>query len=176
VSFVPDYFASVGLTAESYDRETFSRTYGNQVRNNLTHAITCLQALADVDGTRLGIVGFSLGGYFGFFLAAGNEAKALVSYYGAYPYAQGMLGPNFRDALGRVKPPVLMLHGDADQLVPIAAANAVSDWLSQNGKEVQLVTYPGVPHTFIADQRANAKSAAADSRTKVAAFLETSLK
>ncbi|WP_455423935.1 alpha/beta fold hydrolase [Chryseobacterium arachidis] len=50
---------------------------------------------------------------------------------------------DFREDLQAVDIPVLVMHGEDDQIVPIANAALKSIKLLKNGK---LITYPGFPH------------------------------
>ena len=43
-------------------------------------------------------------------------------------------------------PPLLILHGDADELVPYAQSRALADALMRAGSEVELVAVPGASH------------------------------
>jgi non-heme chloroperoxidase len=50
---------------------------------------------------------------------------------------------DFTDDLRKIQQPVLILHGEDDQIVPIADSALLSAKLVKNGK---LITYPGFPH------------------------------
>ena len=50
---------------------------------------------------------------------------------------------DFREDLKKVNIPVLVLHGEDDQIVPFAISGAKSVKLLKNGK---LISYPGFPH------------------------------
>jgi non-heme chloroperoxidase len=54
---------------------------------------------------------------------------------------------DFTQDLGKIDVPVLVLHGDDDQVVPIAAAAELSVKLLKQG---QLKVYPGYPHGMLA--------------------------
>ncbi len=47
--------------------------------------------------------------------------------------------------------PVLLLHGEADTIVPVDQSHKLKDVLESHGHEVRLRTYPGVSHGFIYD-------------------------
>jgi acetyl esterase/lipase len=44
--------------------------------------------------------------------------------------------------------PTLLLHGDADGLVPVAQARALAAHRDSLGLPTELVVYPGAPHAF----------------------------
>ncbi|WP_337174002.1 alpha/beta hydrolase [Paludisphaera sp.] len=64
--------------------------------------------------------------------------------------------PGMRDAIGRQvspithvtadDPPTLIIHGDADKLVPIQQAEIIVAKLKENGVEAKLVVKPGASH------------------------------
>ena len=64
--------------------------------------------------------------------------------------------PGMRDAIGRQispvnhaspdDPPTLIIHGDADQLVPIQQAEIMVEKLKEKGVEAKLVVKPGAAH------------------------------
>jgi dipeptidyl aminopeptidase/acylaminoacyl peptidase len=45
-------------------------------------------------------------------------------------------------------PPILILHGTADKLVPVKQSQLLADALKQAGVEHELVIIEGAPHTF----------------------------
>ena len=48
----------------------------------------------------------------------------------------------------QVNAAVLLLHGDADNEIPIASAREMRSALEAVGKKVELVVYPGAHHRF----------------------------
>jgi non-heme chloroperoxidase len=59
---------------------------------------------------------------------------------------------DFTEDLKKIDVPTLILHGDADQIVPIADAAPLS---SKIVKDAKLKVYPGAPHgmcTTLADE------------------------
>jgi dienelactone hydrolase len=70
-----------------------------------------------------------------------------------------------------------MFQGDADQLVPVANANAMANLLTNAGKDCQYVVYPGAQHNFDATSGPNANPpAAADAQQKSIAFFEAKMR
>ncbi len=125
------------------------------------------------------MVGFSLGGYFGCILATRDDVRGVVSYYGAYigsPVTQFTTRYTFTEVVAEIKAPLLMFHGDADTLVPIAQANTASDLLKSKGKQYEYIVYPGAGHTFdwSGTPQYNVQ-ATADAKEKVIAFLKAKL-
>jgi len=99
-------------------------------------------ALARAENSgRVGLLGFSNGG----FLTVGTAAAdrrigALVVFYGGIPRPM-------RDAIARL-PPLLELHGDAEQIIPIAEGRALVERAKALGGFAEQVVYPGADHGF----------------------------
>lgn len=96
----------------------------------------------------IGLLGLSNGG----FLAVGAAAiepriNAIVVCYGGIP------GP-MRADITRL-PPLLVLHGEADRVIPFDEGRALADEAKALGGEVQLVVYPGAGHGFDFDPDSN---------------------
>jgi carboxymethylenebutenolidase len=114
---------------------------------------------------KIGLVGFSNGGI----LASGASARdrnisAAVIYYGGAPWST--LGPvdHF--------PPLLILHGDADQIIPVREGKMLAEFAQRFGAKVDLVIYPGESHGF----GSRLQSAdGADALTRTIAFLRQEL-
>jgi carboxymethylenebutenolidase len=89
---------------------------------------------------RVGLLGFSLGGAVAFASARDPRVGAAVIFYGFIP-------GNWRGGPGRLAP-LLVLHGDNDNIVPLSAGRGlVEDALARGGR-AEIVVYPGQPHAF----------------------------
>lgn len=76
----------------------------------------------------------------------------LCSIKGAYDCIKAFSETDFTEDLKKFDVPTLILHGDADQIVPIGASALMSSKLVKNAT---LKVYPGAPHgmcTTLADQ------------------------
>ena len=76
----------------------------------------------------------------------------LCSIIGAYDCIKAFSETDLTEDLKKIDVPTLILHGDADQIVPIGAAAMLSSKLVKNAT---LKVYPGAPHgmpTTLADQ------------------------
>ena len=178
VALAADYFAPVGITGEP-NMKTFP---ADVVREDLARAVDCLRSLSYVDKNRVGAVGFSLGGYFALALGTRDDVHAVVGYYaGACDEGDSVCAAHFPMATvaAQMRAPVLLLHGDADTVVPFAFIRATQDILKSAGKTSELVPYRGVGHGFDFTNRAASPnynpSATADAKTRVVAFLQAML-
>lgn len=114
---------------------------------------------------KVGLVGFSNGGI----LATGASAldptiNAAVIYYGTDPWPLGKPATRF--------PPLLVLHGDADQVIPVELGKDLATEAKAVGASVDLVIYPGQSHGFGADWT---KKDATDAFNRTVAFLKKEL-
>jgi carboxymethylenebutenolidase len=90
---------------------------------------------------RVGLLGFSLGGAVAFASARDPRVGAAVIFYGF------IIPGNWRAGPGRFAP-LLVLHGDNDNIVPLSAGRElVKDALARGGR-AEIVVYPGQPHGF----------------------------
>lgn len=114
---------------------------------------------------KVGLVGFSNGGI----LATGASTldptiNASVIYYGTDPWPLGQPAKRF--------PPLLVLHGDADQVIPVENGKQLAEEAKALGAKVDLVIYPGESHGFGADFQ---KKNAVDALNRTATFLKKEL-
>lgn len=120
---------------------------------------------ADANG-KIGLVGFSNGGTLSGGTAALDPAiSAAVIYYGAIPF------PLERPV--EHLPPLLILHGDADAIIPIEQGRRLADLAKSLGGEPELVVYPGEKHGF--GSRLDSENGA-DALARTIAFLKRELK
>ena len=122
-----------------------------------------LLAQKDSNG-KVGLVGFSNGGI----LATGAatldpKINAAVIYYGTEPWPLKERAKRF--------PPLLVLHGDADQVIPVIAGHQLAALAQDVGAKADLVIYPGEGHGF----GPNANGNGADALKRTIAFLKKEL-
>lgn len=113
---------------------------------------------------KVGLVGFSNGGI----LATGASTldpkiNAAVIYYGTEPWPLKERAKRF--------PPLLVLHGDADQVIPVIAGHQLAALAQDVGAKADLVIYPGEGHGF----GPNANGNGADALKRTIAFLKKEL-
>jgi carboxymethylenebutenolidase len=121
--------------------------------------------LPNVDAKRIGLVGFSLGAYLALAAAAEKDLRiaAVVDFFGGMPRPLG----------SRVKflPPVLVLHGEQDRVVPIGEAQRLTDLLDAHEVTHEVKVYPDVGHVFGDNGGGFAWRAALDAELCTRAFL-----
>lgn len=175
VAFAPDYFTPIGMTAEKFS-VSFYTTSIDPAREVLGNGLEALKSLSYADAKRLGVVGFSLGGYITFIMASRDDVKGIVSYYGAYaPTLRASRYP-LADIIAQIRVPVLMFHGDKDEAAPIADFETARSLLTNNSKQYEYTIYPGVGHAFDIQGSPNYNAqATADAQQKTLAFLTAKL-
>ncbi len=113
-----------------------------------------------VDGTRIAIFGVSLGGGLALLAAAGEpRVRAIVDYFGFVPSTV---------TAGVRLPPTLILHGEADRVVPVSNALTLQRILEAQGTAYDIQIYPGEGHGF-------SSAAQADAAARIAAFLNRTI-
>ena len=99
-----------------------------------------------VDGERIGVVGYSLGAYLALSLGCIDaRVRAVVEYFGGLPR-------EIRPFMRRL-PPTLILHGDADTVVPVAEAYSLEQALKERKVAYEMEIYPGEGHHFREEAR-----------------------
>lgn len=177
VAFAPDYFAPIGMPAATWAATDYGK-YQDRIRTDLGMAFEALKSLPTVASSRIGVVGFSLGGYFAFWLGTRNDVRGVVSYYGAYaPTVIATYG--IKDIVAQMKSAVIMYHGDADEMVPIEQANTVYEMVKSNASVPwsRYTVYPGATHAFGPQYTTGPNATAnADSQQQTLEFLKAQLK
>jgi phospholipase/carboxylesterase len=93
---------------------------------------------------QLALVGFSQGTMTALEVAP-RRPRALAAVLG---YSGALLGGERLPAETRSRPPVYLVHGDADEVVPVAATCAAVAELQAAGIPVQWSIRPGLPHVI----------------------------
>ncbi len=132
------YFDRSGI--ESADKPTIMRNFPLWMKT-LWDAISFVETQPLVDGKRIALLGFSLGAYLSLANSAiDHRVKAVVEFFGGMPKEM-----NF---FMRRLCPVLILHGEADQTVPVEEAYDLQKLLEKRGIPYEIKIYPGVGHGF----------------------------
>jgi len=103
-------------------------------------AITFASYNPSVDANRVGLLGFSLGGYLALSVASVDpRVKAVVEFFGGMP----------EELQGFTRmPAVLILHGKEDPIVPVSEATRLQQLLERAGTPYEMKLYPGAGHSF----------------------------
>ncbi|MCA1686569.1 MAG: dienelactone hydrolase family protein [Planctomycetia bacterium] len=118
------------------------------------HFVAWMKVLADgisnasrqpnVEPGRVGLLGFSLGSYLSLSLSVYDpRVTAVVEYFGGLP---DVLAGDVRSL-----PPTLILHGDADLVVPVSQARALEALCKEKKVVHEVHVYPGQGHGFLGE-------------------------
>ncbi len=141
VALALDYHAATGPASEEpRDRAAKWSQWQQTVRNAAAH----LHSLPAVSDRPIGLVGYSLGAFLAVSVASSTPSvRAVVDFFGG--------GAADEDGLEREVrgfPALLILHGDADVVVPISAAHRLREAVLAQGGRVEMHVYPAVGHAF----------------------------
>ena len=136
-----------------YGRQWFSLQDRDphRIRSGVAAAAPILDAFLDatleahrLDESALALVGFSQGTMMSLHVAP-RRARAIAGVVG---FSGALVGAEDLATELRSTPPVLLVHGDADQVVPFSAMAAAQSALSAAGVEVTTERRPGLPHSI----------------------------
>jgi len=103
-----------------------------------------------VDGERLGIIGFCMGGRVAYLMAALQpHVKAAVDYYGGNIMVPWGEGPAPIDRTAEIHCPLLGLFGEEDANPSPADMRKLDAELTKHGKVHEFYSYPGAGHAFM---------------------------
>jgi carboxymethylenebutenolidase len=113
-------------------------------------AVGHIAAQPGVDAARIAVVGFSLGASLAI-AAAGEDAriKAVVDVFGPVPSGAENAAQT---------PPVLILHGARDRVVPVEHAHRLEALLKARGVPHEVTIYPDQGHGFFGSAQMDAAS------------------
>jgi len=136
--YILHYFDRTGT--ESADKPTILRNFPLWMKT-LWDAISFVETQPQVDRERIALLGFSLGAY----LSLANSAidqrvKVVVEFFGGMPKEMHLFM--------RRLCPVLILHGEADQTIPVDEAYQLQKLLEKKGIPYEIKIYPGAGHGF----------------------------
>lgn len=140
VALAVDYLAETGVNPSPENRLQHWSIWQAIVGN----AVSYLQANPSVTTRPIGLVGYSLGAFLAVSVASKlPQVKAVVDFFGG-----GGRGMESLDEEVRNIPPLLILHGEADSIVPVSLAYSLRDAVIAQGGEVEMHVYPGAQHGF----------------------------
>jgi dienelactone hydrolase len=164
-AFIPNYFAKTG-SPHGGPAANEILTKRHDWAAALVDTVTLARTLPRVDPSRIGMLGFSLGGYLCLLTRAAAKPKALVEFFA--PIFDG-IGPP-----GSV--PLAQIHHGTKDKPPTDFANAgtIAGMLKLEGTDVAIFEYRDATHGFAGTTAADRK-AATDSKASTLKFFETSL-
>jgi len=114
----------------------------NRMRATASAGLTALRGLHGVDGDRIAVVGYCLGGAYGLELArSGADFAALVTFH-------GLLRTHRPAAAGRIKPSLLVCSGSQDPFVPLEDMLAFQREMIAAEADCQIHIFTQAGHSF----------------------------
>jgi len=127
-------------TTEIDGLQTIIRHYPVWMKT-LWDAVSFVARQSQVDPERIGLLGFSLGGYLAVSAASIDaRVRAVVEFFGGLP-------KEMKFFMRRLCP-VLILHGAEDKTVPVQEAYHLQQVLEKKQIPYEMQIYPGVGHGF----------------------------
>jgi dipeptidyl aminopeptidase/acylaminoacyl peptidase len=173
----PQYRGSTGYGSEFL--QAIYQHFGDRAYNDVDSATDFAVAQGWADPNRLAIFGWSAGGFMTSWTVtqthrykAAIEGAGITDWLSFIPTsdiaqvdydrrlqekdASALLGFSAVMFADQVTTPLLILHGEADERVPMLQGREFFVLLAERGKTVRMVTYPGSPHfPTLAEQRRN---------------------
>jgi carboxymethylenebutenolidase len=170
VALAPDFYH--GEIAKSPDEagKMMMALRIDEAEKDLKGAIDYLLAHAATSSSKVGTVGFCMGGALSLYAATKNDnVGACVVFYGGHP--------NVKPDLANLKSPVLGIYGERDRSVSPSVVHELERKLKELGKHFEYHIYPDADHAFFNDTRPTVYNAeaAADAWTRTVEFLRSHL-
>ncbi|MGH8065274.1 MAG: dienelactone hydrolase family protein [Candidatus Entotheonellia bacterium] len=183
VAIAPDLYYRESPNVVGYDQlqeaiGLMQRLDDDKVVSDLRSVITHLKAQNFVNGDRIGMTGFCMGGTITFLAACKlpSDIKTAVTFYGGSIADDSPTAPlNFA---GDLQAPILCFFGEKDPYIPLAQVQKIEDTLRALGKSCEVKVYTSADHGFFCDDRASyrpeaAKEAWEKTKTWFAKYLQT---
>jgi carboxymethylenebutenolidase len=159
VTLLVHYFDATGT--HQADKDAITRNFLDWMET-AAQAVSFAAGKSNVQAGRIGLVGFSLGASIALSLASQDSRVAAVAeFYGELP--------DLAAAFLKRMPPVLILHGTEDPLVPSSEAYKLQRLLQSKGVPFEMKLYPGQGHGFTGE-------ATTDATARTVAFFNRFLK
>lgn len=147
-TFVVDSFAGRGITSTVADQDRLSRL---AMIVDAYRALDLLAAQPRIDPARVALMGFSRGGGAAHW-AAMDRFRAMHAAHSSARYALHIAfyptcNRDFRDAL-TIGAPVRIIHGTADDYIPIAECRDLVGRLRAAGRDASILEVSGAHHVF----------------------------
>jgi len=171
LALIPDYFQKKPKTPHDNSIVVFPQIplRHAQWAEVLRDAVETAKGLPTIDASRVGLLGFSLGGFLS--LRIRDSVNVLVEYFSPYTFPDvDDIGGNKNDSLT-----AHIHHGKGDSLVSLDQnAKPIQSTLESEGATVTWTHYPGAGHGFLGNDSANS-NARNSSLQETVSFFKTHL-
>jgi carboxymethylenebutenolidase len=162
VAVAPDLYHREELGSTDDPMTRMGRLRDDQIVRDMDAALAHAKTLAEVDGERLGVTGFCMGGRVAYLMAASSSAfsAAIVFWGGNIMNAWGD-GPAPFELTDRISCPVLGIFGEDDPNPNPADVARIDAEMTRFGKAHEFHSYPGASHAFMNERRPSYRPEAA---------------
>jgi carboxymethylenebutenolidase len=171
VALAPDVFHRTAPGIElGYDETGMSQGIkllmqlrADEAISDARDAVAFLRERPEARRSKLGAMGFCMGGHLAYLTACETDVAAAASFYGggiAAPQGPGG-GPSTVSRTPRIRGRVLCLFGGRDAMITAAQVDAIRSALEARGGRDEVVVYPEADHGFFCDERPTYHAASA---------------
>ena len=163
VTLAPDVFHRTGPGIElGYDdaamaegMKLLGQLRADEVISDAQATLAYLRGRSEVNGAKIGAMGFCIGGHLTYLTACETDVAAAASFYGGgIASAEGLGGgASTLSRTPQIKGRILCLFGGQDAFIPQAQVDQIKAALESAGTRQEVVVYPGSEHGFFCDQR-----------------------
>jgi dienelactone hydrolase len=147
-AFIVDSFGPRGISGTASDQAQL-RPWADLA--DTFAALKVLAADPRIDAKRIGVMGWSRGGSIAMQAALESARLAVLApgdaKFAAHVVFYGSAETQYRDT-ATDGAPMLFLHGESDNYVPIGPTREFAGWAQSMGDQVQFVAYPNTYHDF----------------------------
>lgn len=171
VAIAPDYFHRTAPGMEvGYDdagmaagMKCLGQLKADEMIADARATLEFARGRSDVSGTKVGAMGFCIGGHMTYLTACETDVAAAASYYGGgIAAAQGPGGAaSTVSRTAKIQGRIHCYFGGRDAMIPLAQVEAVREALSSAGTRHEVIVYDEADHGFHCDQRASYHEASA---------------
>ena len=165
VALAPDLYNGVATTSPDDAQKLMMALKIADAEKMISGAIDYLLALPAVRGTRVGTVGFCMGGQLSLYTACVNtKVGACVDFYGVHALVAA--------PFATLEAPVLGLFAELDRGTGPKVVKNLEAQIRAAGKSCEMIIYPATQHAFFNDARPTVYNAeaAADAWQRVLKF------
>jgi carboxymethylenebutenolidase len=187
VAIAPDFFHRTAPGIQlGYDEQGMNTGIANLMKLSADEmiadakdTIAHLRSRPDVQGQKIGAMGFCIGGHMTYLTACETDIVAAASYYGggiAAPQGPGG-APSTLSRTPKIRGRIVCYFGGKDAMIPGDQVEAVRAALAKAGTDHAVHVYPEADHGFHCDQRGTYHAPSAkDAWTKTLALFAERLK
>lgn len=158
-------------------RQYKAQTKATELLSDTEATVAYLRSLSQVQGERIGCIGFCFGGHVAYLAATLPEIRVTASFYGAgiATMTPGG-GPPTVSRTAEIRGTLYGFFGEADASIPATEVDQIEAALTKSNVDHRIFRYPGADHGFFCDRRSSYHpEAARDAWEQVKQLFQTTL-